>query len=136
MRYRKMYKIKMCHLAGTSNETGREKTKTTTPPHTDRRTTCTPKSKNTRDSEESPVLSHFIQRKARKDPKSRCNLSADRCKKSRTYMKMPEEVLFRMECSVNFIVNKVFGRFVMELNLADPNFADFRSNSANRMYFG
>ena len=40
-------------------------------------------------------------------------------------MKMPE-----VYCSVNFIVINVFGRFVMELDLADPNFADFRSNSA------
>ena len=43
-------------------------------------------------------------------------------------MKMPEEY-----CSVTFIV---FGRFVMELDLADPNFADFRSHSANIIYFG
>ena len=43
---------------------------------------------------------------------------------------MPEELLL-----VNFIVINVFGRFVMELDLADPNFAGFRSNSANIMYF-
>ena len=47
-----------------------------------------------------------------------------------TFLKMPEQLL-----AVIFIVINVFGRFVMKLNLADPSFADFRSNSANTVYF-
>ena len=43
---------------------------------------------------------------------------------------MPEELLV-----VNFTFINVFGRFMMKLDLADPNFADFRSNSANIMFF-
>ena len=69
--------------------------------------------------------------KCRKDPpESRCNLSVDLCKNSGTFLKIPEELLV-----VNFIDINVFGRFVMKLDLADPNFAGFRSNSANIMYF-
>ena len=43
-------------------------------------------------------------------------------------LKMPEELLV-----VNFIVIIVFGRFVMKLDLADPNFSDLWYNSANIM---
>ena len=46
-------------------------------------------------------------------------------------MEMPEDY-----CSVNFIVVIVLGRFLMELDLADPNFADFRPYSAKLMHFG
>ena len=46
-------------------------------------------------------------------------------------MKMSEEYY-----SVNCIVINVFGRFVKELDLADPYFADFRPYSANIIYFG
>ena len=63
-------------------------------------------------------------------PESRCNLSVDLCKNSGTFLKMREKLLV-----VKFIVINVFGRFVMKLDLADSNFADFRSNSANIMYF-
>ena len=48
----------------------------------------------------------------------------------RNHLEDAEELLV-----VNFIVINVFGRFVMKLDLADPNFVDFRSNSANIMYF-
>ena len=73
----------------------------------------------------------YHSRKCREGPsRIRCNLSVDLCKNSGTFLKMPEELLV-----VNFIVINVFGRFVMKLELADPNFADFRSNSANIIYF-
>ena len=50
-----------------------------------------PKSKSTRDREVGPVLCHLEQRNAGKDPKSKCNVSADSLKKSRTYLAMSEE---------------------------------------------
>ena len=51
---------------------------------------------------------------------------------SGTFLKMPEELLVNL---VHFIAIKVFSRFVVKLDLEDSNFADFRSNSANIMYF-
>ena len=41
-----------------------------------------------------------------------------------------------LQISVDVIVNNVFGRYVIDLDLADPNFADFTSNIAKIMYFG
>ena len=74
---------------------------------------------------------HIIQENVGKGPQeSRCNLSVDLCKNSGTFLKMPEELLV-----VNFIAINVFGSFVMKLDLADPNLAGFRSNSANTMHF-
>ena len=70
---------------------------------------------------------HIIRENVGRDhPVSRCNLSVDLCKNSGTFLKMPEELLV-----FNFIAINVFGGFVVKLDLADPNFADFRSNSAN-----
>ena len=80
--------------------------------------------------ERNPMWYHIILANVGRDPpESRCNLSVDLCKNSGTFLKMPEELLV-----LNFIVIIVFGRFVMKLDLADPNFAGFRSNSANIMY--
>ena len=73
------------------------------------------------------VRNHIIQENVGRDPpESRCNLSVDLCKNSGTFLKMPKEFLV-----VDFSFNHVFGRFVMQLDLADPNFADFRFNSTN-----
>ena len=81
--------------------------------------------------ERNPVWCHIIQENVGRDPpESRWNLLVDLCKNSGTFLKMPEELLV-----VNFIVINVFGKFVVNLDLAYPNFADFRSNSANIMYF-
>ena len=77
--------------------------------------------------ERNPVWCHIIQENVGRDPpNSSCNPSVDLCKKSGTILNMPEELSV-----VNFIVFNVSGIFVMKLDLADPNFANFRSNSAN-----
>ena len=81
--------------------------------------------------ERNPVWCHIIQENVgRHPPESRFSLSVDHCKNSGTFLKMPAELLV-----VNFIVINVFGMFVMKFDLADPNFGDFRSNSANIMHF-
>ena len=77
---------------------------------------------------------HIIQENVGGDPpESRCNLSVDLCKNSGAFLKMAEKISV-----VNFILPNVLSRFVLKLDLTDPNFADFRSNkfrSANIMYF-
>ena len=78
-----------------------------------------------------PSLVNIIQDNVgRNPPESGCNLSVDFCRNSETFLKMPEELLV-----VDFIVINVFGRFVIKLDLADPNYANFRSNTAIIMYF-
>ena len=81
--------------------------------------------------ERNPVWCHIIKENVGRDPPySRCNPAVDLCKNSGNFLKMPEELLV-----VTFIAINVFSRFVMKLDLADPNFSDFRSNSANTMHF-
>ena len=71
----------------------------------------------------------FQENVGRDTPESRCNMSVDRCKNSGTILNMPGELLV-----VNVIAINVFSKFVMKLDLADPNFANFRTNSANIMH--